>query len=140
VIIKGYAECKRLNVSFIFSSNEHQFVEFDRFTGPTSAPKPTTEFPSPADLRARYERASPTGLTPQTWYTVRDFWTRYFWFLEPIWSHTRENVTSFGNWATFFNTPIQRIFSAIRNKLINFSKSVSDCFNREYQRIAAGCS
>ena len=52
---KGYAECKRLNVSFIFSSNGHQFVEFDRFTGMTSAPRPTTEFPSPATLRNRYE-------------------------------------------------------------------------------------
>jgi len=28
---KGYAECKRLNVKFIFSSNGHQFVEFDCF-------------------------------------------------------------------------------------------------------------
>lgn len=53
---KGYAECKRLNVQFIFSSNGHQFVEFDCFTGLTSAPKPIAEFPAPADLRARYEQ------------------------------------------------------------------------------------
>lgn len=52
---KGYAECRRLNVRFVFSSNGHQFVEFDCFTGVTSAPKPTSDFPSPADLRARYE-------------------------------------------------------------------------------------
>jgi len=33
---KGYSECKRLNVRFVFSSNGHQFVEFDYFTGLTS--------------------------------------------------------------------------------------------------------
>ncbi|MCX6030428.1 MAG: DEAD/DEAH box helicase family protein [Chloroflexi bacterium] len=53
---KGYSECKRLNVRFIFSSNGHQFVEFDRFTGLTSAPKPIAEFPTPTELRARYEQ------------------------------------------------------------------------------------
>ncbi len=53
---KGYSECKRLNVRFVFSSNGHQFVEFDCFTGLTSAPKPIAEFPTPADLRARYEQ------------------------------------------------------------------------------------
>jgi type I restriction enzyme R subunit len=49
---KGYAECKRLNVKFVFSSNGHQFVEFDYFTGLTSAPRPMAEFPTPAELRA----------------------------------------------------------------------------------------
>ncbi len=53
---KGYSECKRLNVRFVFSSNGHQFVEFDCFTGLTSAPKPIVEFPTPAELRARYEQ------------------------------------------------------------------------------------
>ena len=53
---KGYSECKRLNVSFVFSSNGHQFVEFDCFTGLTSAPRPIAEFPTPAELRARYEQ------------------------------------------------------------------------------------
>src|SRR5438874_3909221 len=54
---KGYAACKRLNVPFVFSSNGHLFVEFNRFTGLTSAPKPLAEFPSPAELRVRYEDA-----------------------------------------------------------------------------------
>jgi len=53
---KGYAECKRLNVKFIFSSNGHQFVGFDCFTGLTSAPRPIAEFPTPGDLRTRYEQ------------------------------------------------------------------------------------
>jgi len=53
---KGYAECRRLNVKFIFSSNGHQFIEFDCFSGLTSAPRPIAEFPSPDQLRARYEQ------------------------------------------------------------------------------------
>ncbi|TSA46241.1 MAG: restriction endonuclease subunit R, partial [Deltaproteobacteria bacterium] len=53
---KGYAECRRHNVQFIFSSNGHQFVEFDCFSGLTSTPRPIAGFPSPAELRARYER------------------------------------------------------------------------------------
>jgi hypothetical protein len=49
---KGYAACKRLNVPFVFSSNGHLFVEFNRFTGLSSAPRPLLEFPTPAELRA----------------------------------------------------------------------------------------
>jgi type I restriction enzyme R subunit len=53
---KGYSTCKRLNVRFVFSSNGHQFVEFDCFTGLTTVPKPIAEFPLPAELRTRYEQ------------------------------------------------------------------------------------
>lgn len=53
---KGYAACKRLNVPFVFSSNGHLFVEFDNFTGLTGAPRPLSEFPTPEQLRARYEK------------------------------------------------------------------------------------
>ena len=52
---KLYASCKRLNVPFVFSTNGHLFVEFDRSTGVTSKAGPLSEFPTPADLRARYE-------------------------------------------------------------------------------------
>lgn len=52
---KGYAKAARLNVPFVFSTNGHMFVEFDRATGHTAAPRPMAEFPSPAALRARYE-------------------------------------------------------------------------------------
>jgi type I restriction enzyme R subunit len=34
---KLYAATKRLNVPFVFSSNGHQYVEFDRFSGLTRA-------------------------------------------------------------------------------------------------------
>jgi len=54
---KGYAACKRLNVPFVFSCNGHLFVMFDRTTGLTSEPRPLTEFPTPGELRARYEGA-----------------------------------------------------------------------------------
>jgi type I restriction enzyme R subunit len=52
---KNYAACKRLAVRFVFASNGHLFVEFDSFTGKTTDPKPLSEFPTPAKLRARYE-------------------------------------------------------------------------------------
>lgn len=52
---KLYAACKRLNVPFVFSSNGHLFVEFDRFTGLTGAPRPLSEFPTPENLQTRYE-------------------------------------------------------------------------------------
>lgn len=54
---KLYASCKRMNVPFVFSSNGHLFVEYDSFTGVTTASKPLSEFPTPAALRARYEAA-----------------------------------------------------------------------------------
>jgi len=54
---KQYAACKRLNVPFVFSTNGHLFVEYDRRTGRTEGPRALGEFPSPLDLRARYEHA-----------------------------------------------------------------------------------
>ena len=53
---KGYAKCKRLNVRFLFSSNGHQFVEYDYFTGQTSAPFSMDQFPTPQELRTCYEQ------------------------------------------------------------------------------------
>ena len=53
---KFYASTQRLNVPFVFSSNGHQFVEYDAFTGLTHAPRPMSEFPSPPDLKHRYEQ------------------------------------------------------------------------------------
>ncbi len=53
---RGYAETKRFNVPFVFASNGHQFVEFDRTTGLISPPRPMDEFPTPQSLQERYER------------------------------------------------------------------------------------
>jgi type I restriction enzyme R subunit len=52
---KLYAECDRLNVPLVLSSNGHQWVSFDRTTQVTSVAKPMSVFPTPADLRALYE-------------------------------------------------------------------------------------
>lgn len=60
--VKGYQAASRHNVQFVFSSNGYQFVEFDRSTGMTTAPRPLAEFPSPDDLRSRYERIMGFGL------------------------------------------------------------------------------
>src|SRR5690606_12977955 len=47
---------KRLHVAFVFSTNGHLFVEYDSSSGLTSQPRPLEEFPTPAELRARYEQ------------------------------------------------------------------------------------
>ncbi|MDR2124418.1 MAG: DEAD/DEAH box helicase family protein [Desulfovibrio sp.] len=52
---KRDGDCDRLNIKFIFCTNGHQFVEYDKFTGITSQPKPLTEFPTSIELRRRYE-------------------------------------------------------------------------------------
>ena len=51
---KSYAD--RLNVPFVYSTNGHRFVEYDRFTGKTTRPRDLTEFPTPAELLSRYEQ------------------------------------------------------------------------------------
>ena len=51
---KKYAS--RLNVPFVFSTNGHQFVEYDNFSGITKSPQPLSDFPSPETLRIRYEK------------------------------------------------------------------------------------
>lgn len=62
---KLYAATKRLNVPFVFSSNGHRFVEYDRTTGIIGEPQPMEAFPSPAELRARYEVAMGFSLGDQ---------------------------------------------------------------------------
>lgn len=59
---KAYSRAKRMNVPFVFSSNGHLFVEYDRTTGMTSEPRPMAAFPTPDALRARYEAAVGFGL------------------------------------------------------------------------------
>lgn len=54
---KAYADSKRLNVPFVYSTNGSLFVEYDSTTGITAPPRPIDQFPTPDDLRARYEAA-----------------------------------------------------------------------------------
>ncbi len=53
---KVYAASKRLNVPFVFSNNGHLFVGYNNFTKLTTASRPLAEFPTPDELRARYEQ------------------------------------------------------------------------------------
>lgn len=71
---RQYASCQRLNVPFAFSSNGHLFVGFDALSGKTSAPKPLAEFPTPAELRTRYEKARGFALDSPA---ARPLLTRY---------------------------------------------------------------
>ncbi|MFO1433967.1 MAG: hypothetical protein U1F76_28400 [Candidatus Competibacteraceae bacterium] len=53
---KVYAHSQRLNVPFVVASNGHLFVEYDNFSGETHPPRLMTLFPTPEELRYRYER------------------------------------------------------------------------------------
>ena len=46
---KGYRVGHLHAVPFVFSSNGHQFVEYDEQTGQTSEARPMSEFPMPAE-------------------------------------------------------------------------------------------
>lgn len=60
--VKAYA--RRFAVKFVYSTNGHQFIEYDSHTGLTSEPRPIALFPSPAQLRERWFAA--TGLNTQS--------------------------------------------------------------------------
>jgi type I restriction enzyme R subunit len=53
---KLYADARRLNVPFVFATNGPQFVEYDAGTKLTSEKRPMSAFPTPTELRARYEK------------------------------------------------------------------------------------
>jgi type I restriction enzyme R subunit len=57
---KGLEQAKRyarLNyVPFVYSCNGHLFVEYNHFTGKTCAPIDLNQFPTPQELRQRYEQ------------------------------------------------------------------------------------
>ncbi|OPX93750.1 MAG: Type-1 restriction enzyme R protein [Pelotomaculum sp. PtaB.Bin104] len=57
---KGLEQAKRYarlnHVPFVYSTNGYQFVEYDKFTGKTSQPCSLEKFPTPDELRYRYER------------------------------------------------------------------------------------
>jgi type I restriction enzyme R subunit len=40
--VKAYLRASQHNVQFVFSSNGHLFVEFDRASGMTTAPRPVS--------------------------------------------------------------------------------------------------
>ncbi len=62
---KAYARCKLFHVPFVYATNGHLFVEFDGASGLTTDPSPLADFPTPDDLRARYEAAVGFGLAEE---------------------------------------------------------------------------
>ena len=57
---KGYADCQRFEVKYVFSTNGHLYGEFDLFTNMQGGPFPFADFPAHPDLTARY--AKDTGI------------------------------------------------------------------------------
>ena len=61
---KGYRVGQLHAVPFVFSSNGHQFVEYDEESGFTTEPRPMSEFPTPAELVDRYLNKRRLPLAP----------------------------------------------------------------------------
>lgn len=57
---KGYADCQRFDVKYVFSTNGHKYGEFDLFSNLQNGPFPFPDFPPHPDLTARY--AKDTGI------------------------------------------------------------------------------
>ncbi len=57
---KGYADCTRFHVQYVFATNGHRYGEFDKAAQLPDGPFPLPDFPSHADLTARY--AKDTGV------------------------------------------------------------------------------
>jgi len=51
---KGYADCQRFDVQYVFSSNGHRYGEYDKPSELQTGPFPLIDFPPHADLCARY--------------------------------------------------------------------------------------
>jgi type I restriction enzyme R subunit len=60
---KGYADCKRFDVKYVFATNGHRYGEFDFFTSLQCGPFPFSDFPAHADLTARYAEATGIDMT-----------------------------------------------------------------------------
>ena len=53
---RGYADCSRFNVHYVFATNGHRYAEFDKFTGMTNGLFSFADFLSHDDLTSRYIR------------------------------------------------------------------------------------
>ena len=53
---KGYADCQRFDVKYVYATNGHRYGEFDFCTNLQQGPFPFETFPSHPDLTARYAR------------------------------------------------------------------------------------
>lgn len=57
---KGYADCERFDVKYVFATNGHRYGEFDCVSSLQGGPFQFVDFPPHADLTARY--AKDTGI------------------------------------------------------------------------------
>lgn len=60
---KGYADCERFDVKYVFATNGHLYGEYDFFTQIQAGPHALAAFPSHADLTARYAKDTGIDLT-----------------------------------------------------------------------------
>lgn len=60
---KGYADCKRFDVQYVFASNGHLYGDYDKPSGLQAGPLPMRDFPSHADLCTRYAKDKGIDLT-----------------------------------------------------------------------------
>lgn len=51
---KGYADCTRFDVQYVFASNGHLYGDYDKPSGIQTGPHPLEDFPLHPDLCARY--------------------------------------------------------------------------------------
>ena len=60
---KGYADCARFDVQYVFASNGHLYGDFDKPSGLQTGPHPLDGFPPHADLCLRYAKDKGIDLT-----------------------------------------------------------------------------
>lgn len=60
---KGYADCTRFHVQYVFATNGHLYGEFDVTRQLPDGPFPFADFPSHADLSARYAKDKGIDIT-----------------------------------------------------------------------------
>lgn len=60
---KGYADCTRFDVQYVFSSNGHLYGEYDKPSGIQTGPHSLTDFPPHPDLCRRYAMDKGIDLT-----------------------------------------------------------------------------
>ncbi len=53
---KGYSDCQRFDVKYVFATNGHRYGEFNKFSGLQEGPFPFPDFPDHQELVARYAR------------------------------------------------------------------------------------
>ena len=60
---KGYADCTRFDVQYVFASNGHLYGDYDKPSGIQTGPHPLQDFPPHPDLCTRYAKDKGIDLT-----------------------------------------------------------------------------